>query len=207
MPWDNDGCCGLSTADGTLSLPDTVKRLAQARNIFSILSNGSRTKGSETSDGGLLVFKREGSDWPYKIVIAINPTDSEMTDVNLWDSCGKGADDDYKDWLTDTEYENNEDGTFTPALNIKPNYGVILIRKDAGNFYQWGTVTGTVSGLDPGTKAIVSIDAPDGASCSAWTVETDENGYYEITRVITGTRYIRWWAQGKKWEGQSTICC
>ncbi|MCD6413831.1 MAG: fibronectin type III domain-containing protein, partial [Elusimicrobia bacterium] len=107
------------------------------------------------------------------------------------------------DWLTDTEYENNEDGTFTPALNIKPNYGVILIRKDAGNFYQWGTVTGTVSELDPGTKAIVSIDAPDGVSCSAWTVETDESGYYEITRVITGTRYIRWWAPGKRYEGAS----
>jgi len=108
MPWDNDGTAAPDT------ITALVKRLAQARNIFPPLRSNNRTWGNETSNGGLLVFKRTSSSWPYEIIVVINPTDSPITDIDL--SQTAGTSNNYKDWMDDTEYTNDGDGTFSPTL-------------------------------------------------------------------------------------------
>ncbi|RLD17231.1 MAG: hypothetical protein DRI36_04425 [Caldiserica bacterium] len=190
MPWDGDGC-----PSGWETLRNAVRRIVSARAIFPALRTGKDRREQFTEEpAGCLKYWRFNDDYSQKIVVVVNPGETDVTgNVYVGDS-----DTTFKDWLTDDEFTSDSSGNIV-ALKIPRHYGRILVRGG----YDLATVTGIVSGLNPGTKAIVSIDAPDGTSCSPWTVETDENGYYKIERVIAGTRYIRWWAPGKKYEGMS----
>lgn len=183
---------------------NTMQRMIEARAVFPALRRSPYNGGRFGFSGGnldtdILAYHRKATEQaigPRILVLVNRSASAQDVSVNVT-ADGAVNGDVYEDYMV----SNFGETVSSRATVSNGNLGIRIDQKNVRLMVQGGystsTLTGVVTNLPSGQKAVVDVDG-----ISVWTRDSDTSGNFTINRIVTPdagsvTRTVHIWAPGK----------